>query len=104
MFRVPYETLLLFQVSTTEAADLELIIGDTGDDTITCANPGEGSLTGVFMVDATGAGSWGTTVVSEQAMTGGTYSLKLCVTGGVGISVDSVRFDLVSRRRLEFMV
>ncbi|CAM9253362.1 unnamed protein product [Ectocarpus fasciculatus] len=86
---------ITLEVSATEAADLELIIGDTGDDNITCANPGEGSLTGVFTVDATGAGSWGAAVVSEQAMTVGTYSLKLCVKGGVGVSVDSVRFDLV---------
>ncbi len=84
-----------FQVSTAEAADVSLVIGEG----LSCADPGNGSLTGDVSVAATGVeGVWGATVVSGVAMKKGTHSLKLCVGGGVGINVDSIKFDLVSER------
>lgn len=84
------------QVSTAEAAELELIIGDD----VSCADPGEGSLTGDFVVEDTAGEDddelWGEAVAFGVAMPAGTHSLKLCVRGGTGISVDSITFDLVS--------
>lgn len=87
------------QVSTSEVAVLQLIIGDNA----TCANPGESSITENVTVGATGGdGLWGTTVVAGAEFPAGTHSLKLCVLGGVGISVDSVQFDLVSSLILQW--
>ena len=85
------------KVSTIQTADLELIIGDG----VSCADPGDGSLTGDVTVEDTtttgeDGGLWGEIVVPEVAMPAGTHSLKLCVRGGVGIDVDSIAFDLVS--------
>lgn len=73
---------------------LQLVIGDNA----TCANPGDGSIIAEnITVGATGGdGLWGATVVGGTAIPAGTHSLKLCVLGGVGISVDSLQFELVS--------
>eukprot|EP00903_Cladosiphon_okamuranus_P010049 g9528.t1 len=86
---------ITLQVSTTEAADLELIVGDD----VTCAEPGDGSITGIVVVEGTrgeDGEEWGEVVVSEVEMPAGTLSLKLCVRGGVGIGVDRITFGLVS--------
>lgn len=86
-------TCALCQVSTVEAAALQVVIGDG----LTCAEPGAGNLTGIFAAEATGDnGEWGVTTVSAISIPAGTHSLKLCVTGGVGLSVDSVTFTNVS--------
>lgn len=80
------------QVSTTAPASFQLIAGDA----FTCANPGTGNVTGVLAIEATGDGGvWGTTVVPLVTMPEGSYSLKLCIWGGLGTDVDTITFDLV---------
>ncbi|CAM9493067.1 unnamed protein product [Scytosiphon promiscuus] len=83
---------ITFEVSAPNVAVLQLVIGDNA----TCANPGEGSIMENVTVGATGGdGFWGTTAVAGTAIPAGTHSLKLCVSGGAGISVDSMQFELV---------
>ncbi|CAM9866586.1 unnamed protein product, partial [Hapterophycus canaliculatus] len=54
-----------------------------------------GSITANITVGATGGeGFWGTTLVAGTVMPAGTHSLNLCVSGGGGISVDSLHFEL----------
>ena len=66
-----------------------------GEDT-NCSDPSAISLTGLVAVEATGGfGQWGSVDIASIAMPQGNYTLKLCVTGGVGTDVDSITFDLV---------
>lgn len=79
-------------MSTAASASFSIVIGDG----FTCANPGTGNVTGVLAIDATGgSGLWGTTVVPSVTLPEGSYSLKLCIWGGLGTDVDKLTFDLV---------
>lgn len=74
---------------------MKLLIGDNAN----CSVEGTGvALTEALAVPATGDtdGEWGTLVVPEVSMPAGTHSLKLCMLGGVGTSVDTITFTPVS--------
>ncbi|CAM9738249.1 unnamed protein product, partial [Laminaria digitata] len=86
------EYTVTLEVSTAASASFSLVVGDA----FTCANPGTGNVTGVLAIDATGeSGVWGTTVVPSVSMPEGSYSVKLCIWGGLGTDVDKITFDLV---------
>lgn len=84
------------QYSTSAAAAIQLIMGGGA----TCGNPegyGGAALTAVLAAGATGtSGKWDTLTIPRVSIPEGSHRLKICVSGGLGINIDSLTFTLVS--------
>ncbi|CAM9229006.1 unnamed protein product [Discosporangium mesarthrocarpum] len=84
-------------VATTEAAALQLVLdAETGCTVVSEGGTGSSLMGSVEVIATGGEGEFGVASFSGVVVPEGAHTLKVCIEGGVGLSLDMMTFNLVT--------